>query len=770
MRAGELYSTGCEAYSEGRYEEAEKYFRACDSICPDQPDILNALGSALEVQGRLDEALDCLQRACNARPDNAEFRYNLGNLLRKRGERDAARSAYEQAVSAKPELADAWYALGHINLEDGDEAKAEKCLLRAIDILPSMPAALYDLGQLSLKQGRLDEAEGLFRKSIEAGDFVPAVNGLGMLLLKQNRVEEAKACLEKAAEMDPAYLPARCNLAVLATWSGNPEYAADELRKAISKAPDDGDLHFNLALALLTAGHLREGWLEYEWRFKKGNPVPLRHQDLSRWTGQPLRGKKLLLHSEQGYGDSLQFIRFASILSDSGATVLLEGQDDLITPILATAPGVTEAFAREERCPAADFQLPMMSLPAVLGKQGWPPPLPPYIFPAPELKELWKKRLQELSGLKVGLAWAGRPEHDNNANRSILPADLAALREIAGVSWVSLQFGVGNVADVPLTLNDFSDEVKDFSDSAALVSNLDLVVTIDSAVAHLAGAIDVPVLLLLPWNADWRWQQDCDETPWYPKMKLFRQTVPGEWSGPISAVAERLRAACSIESCLESERQKRSLKEGIFMPRDFSRLNRFLDKIEADVYPEEPSYTHELITEKALEQMEKLYPLQPGMKVLDVGCGQGPALEYFRLRGADYLGVTLSDEDIKVCISKGFNAVKMDQSFLNIPEQSQDLIWARHVIEHSVFPLFTLHGFNQVLRAGGMLYLEVPAPGTSCHHELNPNHYSVLPKEAWRSLLLRSGLRVLGDVDYSFEVPAGPDTYWGFYCIKQSEI
>ncbi|GEM_PF-2386971 len=201
-------------------------------------------------------------------------------------------------------------------------------------------------------------------------------------------------------------------------------------------------------------------------------------------------------------------------------------------------------------------------------------------------------------------------------------------------------------------------------------------------------------------------------------------------------------------------------------PRDFSGLSSFLDRIEADVYPEAPSQIHGQITQKALEQLEGLYPVSPGMRVLDVGCGQGPALEFFRERQALYLGVTLSDEDVEACRGKGFNVQRMDQSFLKLPDQSHDLLWARHVIEHSVFPLFTLHGFNRVLRPGGMLYLEVPAPETSCHHERNPNHYSVLTKSGWRSLLERSGFRIQADVDYSFEVIAGPDLYWGFYCIK----
>ncbi|MEI6825683.1 MAG: class I SAM-dependent methyltransferase [Desulfuromonadales bacterium] len=201
-------------------------------------------------------------------------------------------------------------------------------------------------------------------------------------------------------------------------------------------------------------------------------------------------------------------------------------------------------------------------------------------------------------------------------------------------------------------------------------------------------------------------------------------------------------------------------------PQDLNLLSRFINRMALDAYPETPSLTHSETTNKALATLEELFPLLPGMRVLDVGCGQGPALEHFSSRKLEYLGITLSEDDIAECRAKGYRVEKMDQSFLTLPEGSQDLVWARHVIEHSLFPLFTLGGFSRILRPGGFLYLEVPAPETSCHHERNPNHYSVLSKGCWRALLERCGFRIFGDVDYSFEVPAGPDMYWGFYCRK----
>lgn len=194
-------------------------------------------------------------------------------------------------------------------------------------------------------------------------------------------------------------------------------------------------------------------------------------------------------------------------------------------------------------------------------------------------------------------------------------------------------------------------------------------------------------------------------------------------------------------------------------------MDDFLDRIAMDVYPEPTSFTHSDITSKGLDLLNKIFPLFAGMKVLDVGCGQGPALEFFRSHNLDYLGITLGDDDIAACRAKGFRVEKMDQSFLPFADSSLDLIWARHVVEHSIFPLFTLDGFRRVLRPGGMLYMEVPALETCSHHELNPNHYSVFPKTCWKTLLERSGFRIIADVDYNFDVPIGPDLYWGFYCM-----
>lgn len=534
----QAYKEGCRFYAIHRYKEAAEFFRDCLERQPGDPVALNALGSALEALGSLDEASIYLGQACQLQPKSAPFRFNHANLLRRCGDKPGAEHAYLEAIQLDSDLAEAYHGLGSLYLEEGKLESAEACLLKATGLKTNFVLALHDLGQLRQQQGVPDEAETLYRlcTASEVG-FLPALNSLGTLLMRKGLVEEARNCFEKALKTDHGYLQARCNLAVLDTWCGNLDTAISSFRQATINAPHDGNIHFNLALALLAVGRFEEGWREFEWRFSKSNPVPLRYTETPRWHGELLVGKSILIHAEQGYGDSLQFIRFASILASRGATVLVEGQDRVITPLLATAQGVAAAFSRGDELPfKPDFQIPMMSLPLELGVDGAHPPIVKYLHPPEERISFWRDTLSELPGYKVGVAWAGRPEQENDANRSISPEHLAPLCELQGISWVSLQFGPHKLSSPSLPLFDFAGKVADFCDSAALVAGLDLVITVNSAVAHLAGALGKPVFLLHHWNTDWRWMHDSMGSPWYPETRIIRQSSGTTWEDVIGAV------------------------------------------------------------------------------------------------------------------------------------------------------------------------------------------------------------------------------------------
>ena len=540
MTPQEDFAEGCRLFAEGCYDRAEQLFSRCLISFPGNPDLLNALASVQEALGRYDQALPLLEEACRLRPDCPEFHYNYANLLRRLASTDAAEAEYLRAIECDPGLAAAYYGLGSLYLSRGRSETAEACLRKTLDLVTDHAAALHDLGQILAGRGMTDDAEQLYRRSITADPRNPAAhNSLGMLLLRSRRVDDARFCFLRALQLDPSYLQARCNLAVLQTWLGDTAPAIEALRQAAREAAEDGDIHYNLALALLTAGQLAEGWQEFEWRFRKARPVEQHHSSIPRWQGETLHGKRMLLHAEQGYGDSLQFIRYASLLAKEGATVYVEGQDARITPLLATADGVSVAFPRGEQVPEVDLQLPMMSLPLVLADHGWPPPAPPYLRPSPELRQIWRTRIAGLPGPRIGLAWAGRPEHDNDANRSLPESCLLPLAQ-TGCSFVSLQFAGRTAGDLPFRVYDPAGQVQDFADSAALIAELDLVITIDSAVAHLAGGLGVDTWLLLPWNPDWRWMHHRQDSPWYPRMRLFRQSAYQDWQQVLLSVAEEL--------------------------------------------------------------------------------------------------------------------------------------------------------------------------------------------------------------------------------------
>lgn len=546
-RASFYFNKGCQLFAARHFVEAESEIRVCFGLCPEDAEVLNALGTILDAQGRYDEALACYRDAISRDSSNSVYYFNLGKTLRRTDETVAAESAYRAALDHDPSFAEALLELGSLYLELSHFNEARPLLEQFLQFRPDHPDGLYDLGQVALGQGCFAEAERHFSAALAIEPDKNIIkNSLGVALLRLNRYDEAREFFIDILGANPDSRDALSNLAVYYHWSGRVESAIDCYEKLLALAPDDAEAHFNQSLALLAAGRFEEGWRKYEWRFCKGRPIPERHSDIPRWSGQAISGKKLLVHGEQGYGDSIQFIRYAQLVHEEGAAVFVEGQDRRITPLLRTASGVSEAFQAGETLPPVDFQIPMMSLPLALGDRFFPPPFPPYFNIPAEAMDQWRNRFSSCDGLKVGLAWAGNKDHGNNHNRSVLPALLEPLGNVQGVTFVSLQFGSDAFPVFPLL--DYTGEAGDFLQSAALASCLDLVITIDSAVAHLAGALAIPVWLMLPYNNDWRWMRDRNDSPWYPSMRLFRQESPGAWEPLLNNIAiELARLAGSRE-------------------------------------------------------------------------------------------------------------------------------------------------------------------------------------------------------------------------------
>lgn len=400
-------------------------------------------------------------------------------------------------------------------------------------------------------QGDYAEAERLFRQLVEQTPDHPRIYlNLATALHMQDRYEEALAALQRSIELRSNYAPAHLNAAKILLRMARPLEAAEACRSAIRLDPDDAEAHGALGRALLMAGDFKRGWIEYEWRWRCASFEQEKPPSTApRWTGAGrIAGRSILLVHEQGFGDTIQFVRYATVLAERGAavTVLCPAE---VADLIRRMPAV--AGINSPNLNAFDYHIPLMSLPmACSTTPKTVPATVPYLTPFPKLVETWRERLgrdDPAARLRVGIAWAGRRSHKEDKWRSLRLEQFAPIARAAGpgVTFYSLQKWdeAGEAARPPegMRLVDAGPRLGDFSDSAALIANLDLVITVDTAVAHLAGAMGRPAWVFLPFAPDFRWMLEREDTPWYPTMRLLRQRRHGDWLEPIAAAASRLR-------------------------------------------------------------------------------------------------------------------------------------------------------------------------------------------------------------------------------------
>lgn len=530
----------------GKHGEAETCFREVLRLRPNYPEAHNNLGAALRYQGKLDEAVACYYEALRLRPHYAEAYNNLGDARKQQGRFDEAIASYFEALRLRPNYAEAYNNLGNAYLLQKKLDEAEANYRQALALKPQYPDALANLGIALSEQRKHEEAAACFREALRLKPDCPtALSNFASTLLEQGKPDEALALYERAMQLDPDSAEAHHNRSHALSVHGKIDEAITGYGEALQLRPDYAAAHMGRALLLLSLGRFEEGWPEYEWRWKcKEFQTTPYAQPL--WNGSPLNGRTILLHAEQGLGDTLQFIRYAPLVKERGCRVIFACPKAL-PQLLATCPGIDQLVPYDDPLPHFDVYAHLLSLPSLLGTTlATIPADVPYLFADPARIQHWQRELSPCRAYRIGIAWQGNPQHRSDWQRSFPLAQMAAIAQVEGVQLFSLQkiHGTEQLATAPFAVTDLASRLDEsfgpFMDLAAVMRNLDLVICPDTAIVHLAGALGVPAWLALPFQAEWRWLRNRTDSPWYPTVRLFRQEQTGDWAGVFARMAREL--------------------------------------------------------------------------------------------------------------------------------------------------------------------------------------------------------------------------------------
>jgi tetratricopeptide (TPR) repeat protein len=525
---------------QGKFSEAAACFRQALEANPGDGKTHARLGSALLAQGRLREAAESFRSSLRSDPRVAETHFELGNALHAMNSLEEAAQSYLAALACEPAHAEASHNLGVTRTMQHRPDDAIAAYERAIHIRPHYPEPHNNLGTLMQALGRDDRAIYHYGQALRfAPDSLEVRYNLALLDQERERLEEAAAGYRELLGRKPDHAEAQTNLGNTLLALNRPGEAIRCYRQTLTEDPESVEGHWNLGLANLLLGRFEEGWKGHEWRFRQ-NDAKARVFPQPMWDGSPLGGRSILLHCEQGLGDTLQFVRYAPLVKQRGGRVILECQEPLYR-LLTGVRGVDRLISSGRPLPPFDCHAPLLSLPGIFQTAlDTIPAKVPYIRVGRAEVGRWRRKIEERmgerTGLKVGLTWAGNPRHKNDRNRSLASGELGTL---AGLDQVVF-FGLQKAPAKPSGLEtiDLLEPSADFLDTAAILLNLDLLISVDTSVAHLAGALGKPVRTLLPTAPDWRWMLGRADSPWYPSMKLYRQTRRKDWSEAL----ERLRA------------------------------------------------------------------------------------------------------------------------------------------------------------------------------------------------------------------------------------
>ena len=544
---GQVFGEAVALHRAGQLREAERIYARVLKVAPDHFDALNLLGAVKIQQGQFGEAQRLFGAAIKINPRIPAAWCNLGQAQYALKRPADALQSFDKARALAPEDVDILYqhANALLALDRPREALAELEV-----VLARKPQHFEARLNSGLAQAKLENPECALADFDSALALVPqhpvAHFNRGVVLIKLGRYAEAVAANERAIAAAPDYVAAWLNRGMALAQLRRFEEAIASYGEVLARRKDNADAHFNRALALLTTGDYRRGFEDYEWRWRRtGVPAP-KNRGRRLWLGEfPLAGKTILLHAEQGLGDTIQFARYAPLVAAQGAKVVLEVQPELKS-LLSRLDGVTAVVARGEAPPPFDVHCPLGSLPLARKTELPVVPAPiPYLSADHAHLQKWSARIKKLPHPRIALAWAGNPAHDNDRNRSIALSALAPLLAMPA-SFISIQRDVrsADVAQLAATaqLTHLGGELADLNDTAGVLAMCDLLITVDTAPAHLAGAMGRPVWVLVPFAPDWRWMLDGEITPWYPSARVFRQSALADWNAVIARAAAALQS------------------------------------------------------------------------------------------------------------------------------------------------------------------------------------------------------------------------------------
>jgi len=580
--AGSLHGLALIAHQAGDFEIAVRLLQNAIAASPNDAAYHFSLAGALQAQRKPEQSLAAYRRTLALQPDLAAAHNNIAGLLQSLGKLEEAKTHYERAVALKPDYAAAYCNLGVVFQNLGDLAHSIACHEKALLLRPDLAEAHNNLGLVLRQQGKLEEAKSHYERAVTLRpNYAEAFNNLGVLLRQLGNLDDSAACFEellvlrpnsaeafdnlgntlrdlgrldesiashqRALKLKPDLAKAHNNLGYTLRKQGKLAESRQSFNRALDLDPQSVDIRWNLCLLDLLEGNYAAGWSGYEVRYDRKENRP-RSFPQPIWRGEPLNGARILLHAEQGLGDSIQFLRYVPMVHAAGGKVILNVPSPLAR-LAANVSGVDTLTVEDEIPPAFDRHCPLMSLPLAFNTtlDSIPSQVPYLTVPEDALRAA-KNLKGPTQKRRIGLVWSGNPKCTEDQVRSMTLSCFQPLLDLGGLHFFSLQLGpaAAQLAAIQKPITDLRPAIKDLADTAALMTHLDLIITVDTSMAHLAGALAKPTWVLLPSAPDWRWLMDHEDSPWYPTVRLFRQPTFGDWTSVIARVRHELTTSWAL--------------------------------------------------------------------------------------------------------------------------------------------------------------------------------------------------------------------------------